>query len=70
MLCFAILNLAILVLAQKKNKHYTFPEDLLFGAATSAYQVEGAWNVDGEYIIYYWSEYILVIAGLKRANRN
>lgn len=24
-----------------------FPDDFLFGAATSALQVEGAWNVDG-----------------------
>jgi hypothetical protein len=29
------------------NKKYTFPNDFLFSAATSAYQVEGAWNADG-----------------------
>lgn len=28
----------------KKN----FPDDFLWGASTSAYQVEGAWNEDGK----------------------
>jgi hypothetical protein len=49
-LCLVILNLVVTVLAHRAYK-YTFPKDFLFSAATSAYQVEGAWNVDGEWNI-------------------
>jgi hypothetical protein len=44
---FVILNVALMVLPGN-TLGYAFPEDFLFGAATSAFQVEGAWNVDGE----------------------
>ena len=44
-----------------------FPADFLWGAATAAYQVEGAWNLDGrgesgipddEAAGFLWSDYI------------
>jgi len=44
---FVILNHALMVLPGN-TLDYAFPKDFLFSAATSAYQVEGAWDVDGE----------------------
>lgn len=32
----------------KAHKEKKFSDDFLWGAASSAYQIEGAWNVDGK----------------------
>lgn len=46
---FSLMFLRTSVIA---NNNFTFPEDFLFGAATSAYQIEGGWNEDGEFRIH------------------
>lgn len=51
MLRFMLLAVILLIgECKKKNigqSHLHFPKDFLIGAASSAYQVEGAWNLGG-----------------------
>lgn len=39
--------------AEDELKYGKFPDGFLWGAATSAYQVEGAWNEDGKGLSIY-----------------
>lgn len=36
------------IVSQNDGANRRFPDDFLFGVATAAFQIEGAWNVDGK----------------------
>lgn len=42
-LCFRLI-----ALSQKLLANRTFPKDFIFGVSSAAYQIEGAWNLDGK----------------------
>ncbi|KAF4514055.1 UNVERIFIED_CONTAM: hypothetical protein B566_EDAN018823, partial [Ephemera danica] len=48
--CLFLLGFVTLSFAQDDFLYGTFPPGFLWGVATSAYQIEGAWNESGENI--------------------
>lgn len=45
--CYRIVAVSLVGASEEEQQVYTFPEGFLFGAATAAYQIEGAWDEDG-----------------------
>ena len=53
LLCVAMALLPTAVLSNESDfLNASFPNDFLWGVATSAHQVEGAWNEDGKKMIF------------------
>ncbi|XP_047122107.1 myrosinase 1-like [Schistocerca piceifrons] len=63
MMKFLIAFTAVFVGTSAQNATNRFPDNFMFGAATAAYQIEGAWNEDGkgesiqDYFFHNYPEY-------------
>jgi hypothetical protein len=42
-----IISFAALIATVHGHTNHSFPVDFIFGTATAAYQIEGAWNHEG-----------------------
>jgi hypothetical protein len=43
----SVLTAGVWAVSHRNTSNETFPSDFLIGAATSAFQIEGAWNESG-----------------------
>jgi hypothetical protein len=43
-----VISFAALLATVHGHTNHSFPADFIFGAATASYQIEGAWNHEGQ----------------------